>query len=194
MPVPKKSRWATSPYIVSSPDHHIGHNRSCFLPRGVPGNFCAAARNFFGENRGKFFKKFPVFNGFFRISKKKIAFSYIDLVFFGFPYIFLDLSGWEFKKYVRPQRVVLVNNIYGGDPWIPCASPGAPCVFWVLSAKKWLGGGVDQLFAPKPHFCPGLPLWYKKSKKIWRNDWCVYEHFTHIMSGQAIITSAGTKN
>jgi hypothetical protein len=63
--------------------------------------------------------------------------------------------------------------------------------FWVQKSG-W--GGVDQLFAPKPHFCRELPIWYKKLKKIWRSDWCLDEHFTHIMFGQAIITSAGTKN
>ena len=48
--------------------------------------------------------------------------------------------------------MVLVNNIYGGDPWIPCASPGAPCVFWVLSAKKWLGGGSTNFLHQNPIF------------------------------------------
>ena len=90
----------------------------------------------------------------------------------------------------------LVKNMYGGDPWIPCASPGAPCAFWVWVKSGRRGGSTDffELVKPNPKTCPGHPLCHIKLKKIRRSDWCLDEHFGHITSGQAVITSSGIQN
>ena len=60
--------------------------------------------------------------------------------------------------------------------------------FWFFA--KVVFWAVFQLFAPKIHFCPGLPVWYKKLKKIGQCQKSHVEQLRHTLSRHQIITSA----